>query len=95
MRRITHLHGLAHFTIPLKDKKGTTITNAFQNIFDECNDKPNKIRVDKGIKLYNRSMKSFLQNNNIEMYSKHNEGKSAVAEKFIRTLKNQICKYMT
>ena len=29
------------------------------------------------------------------MYSKHNEGKFAVAEKFIRTLKNKICKYMT
>ena len=40
-------------------------------------------------------MKSFLQNNNTEMYSKHNEGKFAVAEKFIRTLKNKICKYMT
>ena len=40
-------------------------------------------------------MKSFLQNNNIEMYSTHNEGKSIVAERFIRTLKNKIYKYMT
>ena len=31
----------------------------------------------------------------IEMYSKHNEGKSVVAERFIRTLKNKIYKYMT
>ena len=38
---------------------------------------------------------SFLQNNNIEMYSTHNEGKSVVAEKFIRTLKNKMYKYMT
>ena len=29
------------------------------------------------------------------MYSTHNEGKSAVAERFIRTLKNKIYKYMT
>ena len=29
------------------------------------------------------------------MYSKYNEGKSAVAEKFIRTLKNKIFKHMT
>ena len=41
--------------------------------------KPNKIWVDKGSKFYNRSMKSFLQNSNIEMYSTHNEGKSVVA----------------
>ena len=40
-------------------------------------------------------MKSFLQNNDIEMYSTHNEGKSVVAERFIRTLKNKIYKYMT
>ena len=40
-------------------------------------------------------MKSFLQNDNIEMYSMHNEGKSIVAEKIIRTLKNKIYKYMT
>ena len=40
-------------------------------------------------------MKSFLQNNDIEMYSTHNEGKSVIAERFIRTLENKIYKYMT
>ena len=45
--------------------------------------------------FYNRSMKSWLQDNNIEMYSTHNQGKSVVAERFIRTLKNKIYKYMT
>ena len=40
-------------------------------------------------------MKSFLKNNNIEIYSKHDEVKSVVAERFIRTLKNKICKFMT
>ena len=44
--------------IPLKDKKGITITNAFQKIFDESNRKPDKIWVDKGSRFYNRSMKS-------------------------------------
>ena len=40
-------------------------------------------------------MKSWLQDNDIEMYSTHNEGKSVVAERFIRTLRNKIYKYMT
>ena len=40
-------------------------------------------------------MKSFLHNNDIEMYSTHNEGKSVIGERFIRTLKNKIYKYMT
>ena len=40
-------------------------------------------------------MKSWLQDNNIEMYSIHNEGKSVVAERFIRTLENNIYEYIT
>ena len=40
-------------------------------------------------------MKSWLEKNDIEIYSTHNEGKSVVAERFIRTLKNKIHKYMT
>ena len=66
-----------------------------QNILDESNRKPNKIWVDKGSEFYNRSMKSWLQDNDIEMYSTYNEGKSVVAERFIRTLKTKIYKYMT
>ena len=53
--------------ILLKDNKDITITNAFQEILDQSCRKPNKIWVDKGSEFYNRSMKSFLQNNDIEM----------------------------
>ena len=51
--------------------------------------------VDKGGELYNKSMKSWLLVNNIEMYSMYNKGKSVVAESFIRILKDKIYKYMT
>ena len=51
--------------------------------------------MDKGSEFYNRSIKSWFQDNGIEMYSKYNEEKSAVAETFIRTLKNKIYKYVT
>ena len=37
----------------------------------------------------------MVRENDIEMYSMHNEGKSVIAERFIRTLKNKIYKYMT
>ena len=40
-------------------------------------------------------MKSWLEKNEIEMYSTHNEGKSILAERFMKTLKNKIYKYMT
>ena len=79
----------------LKDKKGSTITNAFQKVLDNSNRKPNKIQVDKGSKFYNKSMKSWLEKNDIETYSTHYEEKSVVAERFIRTLRNKTYKYMT
>ena len=77
-----------------KNKKGITTTNASQRILDDSNRKRNKIWVVKGSEFYNRSMKSWLKKNNIEMYSTHNEAKSVVIERFIRTLKNKIYKYM-
>ena len=40
-------------------------------------------------------MKSWLQGNGIEIYSAHNEGESVAVERFIKTLKNKISKYMT
>ena len=73
-------------------KKVVTIIHAFQNILDESSRKPNKIWVDKATEFYKRSMISWLQENGIEMYSTYNEGKSVVAERFFRTLKNKICK---
>ena len=57
--------------------------------------KPNKIWVDKRSQFYNSSLKKWLKDKDIEMYSIHNEGKSVVAERFIRTLKNKIYNYMT
>ena len=86
--------------VPSKDKKGVTIVNAFQSILKDSmelhsNRKPNKIWVDKGSEFFNSSFTKWLEDNDIEMYSPHNEGRSVVAERFIRTLKNKIYKYMT
>ena len=69
--------------------------DAFQKILKESNRKTNKIWVDKGSEFYNNSFKKWLKDNEVEMYSIHNKGKSAVAERFIRTLKNKIFKHMT
>ena len=78
-----------------KIKKGVSIVNAFQSILKKSNRKPNKIWIDKGSEFYNRSMKSWLEKNDIEMYSTHNKGKSVVAERFIRKIKDKIYKHMT
>ena len=80
--------------VPLKDKKGVSIATAFQSILKQSNRKPNKIWVGKGSEFYNASFKKWLRDNDIVMYSTNNEGKSVVAERFIRTLKSKIYKYM-
>ena len=87
--------------VPLKDKKGVTIANVLQKILDDSTElhlkicKPNKILVDKGSKFYNNSFKKWLKDNDIEMYSTHDGGKSVLAERFITTFKIKIYKYTT
>ena len=57
----------------MKDKKSITITNTFQEVLHESNRKQNKIWLDKGSELHNRSLKSWSQDNHTDMYSTHNE----------------------
>ena len=78
------------WVITLEDKEGITITNAFTNILSESNRKPKKRWVDKKSEFYNRSIKSWLQENGIETYSTYNEEISVAAERFIKTLRVNI-----
>ena len=86
------------WVIPLKDKKPIQLLTLFKKLLDESNRKPSKIWVDKGSftmfynEFYNESIKSFLHNNNIEMYSTHNE-ESVIAERFMRNIKDKIHEY--
>ena len=75
------------FVVPLKDKKGASVVKGFEKIVNESGRQPNKILVDQGSKFYNNVFKNWLKDEGIEMYSTYNEGKSVVAERFIRTLK--------
>ena len=78
--------------VPLKNRKGITIANVFQKIWDELWRKPHKIWVDQGCEFWNRLMKSWLEDNDTEMYLMY---ESVATERFIRALKNKIYKYMT
>ena len=64
----TDLFSKYAFVVPLKDKKVTTIFNAFQSILSNSKRKPNKIWVDQGSEFYNTHFKKWLKDNNIEMY---------------------------
>ena len=62
------------FVVPLKDKKGVSIVNAFKSILDKSGRKPNKIWVDQGSEFYNHIFKKWLANND-SMCLTYNEGK--------------------
>ena len=68
----------------LKDKRCKTVLNAFIEIVNESNRKPNNLWVDQGKEFYNKFMQEWLHRNDILMYSTHNEGKSIIAERFIK-----------
>ena len=72
--------------VPLKDKKGASIVNAFKKIVNDSARKANKTWVDNGSEFYINSFKKWLKDSDIEVYSIRNEGKPVVAERFIRTL---------
>ena len=83
----------------LKDKKGITIADVFQKILNNSKKRPKYVKkaklVDKGREFYKSSFKKCLKDNDIEMYSTYNEGKSVVVEKLIRNLKNKIYNHIT
>ena len=69
--------------VHLKDERGVTIVNDFQKFFFCSMRKPTKISVDRCSEFYNSSFKNWLEDNDIEMYSTDNEGKSVVAESLL------------
>ena len=72
----------------LKDKKGNTVLNAFIERVNESNFRPNKLWVDQGREFYNKLMQEWLDNNDTLMCLAHNEGKSLIAERFIKHFKS-------
>ena len=73
----------------MKDKKGETVTEAFQTIFKEGR-KPQYLWTDKGKEYYNKNMRKLLEKNNITLYSTENEEKSSVCERWNRTIKTKM-----
>ena len=77
---LTKYAGVKH----LKDKKVKTILNYFIELVNKSKRKPNKLWVDQGREFYNKPVQEWLD---ILICSTHNEGKSVIAERFIKTLK--------
>ncbi len=83
------------WSVPTKDKTGRSITDAFDKVVKSSGRKPEKLWVDQGTEFYNRVFRSWLKENDIEMYSTHNDGKAVVVERFNRTIKEKMWKYFS
>lgn len=76
------------FAIPLKNKTGTSITEAFKSVFKTR--KPEKLWVDKGKEFYNKTFLTFLLDKNVNIYSTESELKAVIIERFNRSLKELL-----
>ena len=80
--------------VPLKDKKGETVAEAFKTILKEGR-KPQYLWTDKGKEYYNKYLKDLVEKNKVTLYSTENEEKSSVCERWNRTIKTKMWKQLT
>jgi hypothetical protein len=95
MLNVIDVHSKYAWSVPLKDKTGKTVLEAFKQIVENSGRKPHHIWVDEGKEFYNKYMDEWIKENNIVRYSTHGEHKSAVVERFNRTLKTIMWKRFT
>jgi transposase InsO family protein len=82
------------FAVPVKDKRGSTVAAAFENIFAER--APNMLQTDRGTEFYKVQVQESFKKNGMRHYTSLNDDiKAALVERFKRTLKSRLFRYMT
>jgi transposase InsO family protein len=83
------------WVVPLKDKTGKTLKDAFQVIF-KSGWRPIRLQTDKGTEFTNRVFQKFLKEHDVHLFTTYNEEtKASIVERFTRTLKTKMWKYFT
>jgi transposase InsO family protein len=83
------------WVVPLKDKTGKTLKEAFQVIF-KMGQQPIRLQTDKGTEFTNRIFQKFLNEHDVHFFTTYNEEtKANIVERFNRTLKTKMWKYFT
>ena len=75
---------------PMKTKSGRETVQCIQSIADERKATPQFLWVDEGKEFLNKEMNKWRSDNDVGIYHTHGEGKSAIVERFNRTLKTQM-----
>ena len=79
---------------PLYDKTAASVTAAFKDVLDQGR-KPVKVQTDRGTEFYNRTFQNLLTQYNIKHFSTGNDTKASIIERFNRTLKTKMWRYLT
>ena len=80
--------------VPLKDKTGPTLVEAFKVILTYGR-KPEKIMTDQGTEFLNKNFRALMKEEDIELYNTYNETKASIVERLIRALKTKMWRYFT
>ena len=84
-----------HWVVPLTDKTGKTLKDAFQVVF-KSGRRPMRLQIDKGTEFTNQVFQKFLKEHNVHFFTTYNKETSAsIVECFNRTLKTKMWKYFT
>ncbi|XP_065223788.1 uncharacterized protein LOC135847968 [Planococcus citri] len=80
---------------PLKTKKAQDIVDAFERIIKHEKSRPRNLQTDKGSEFIAEDVQTFFKKNNINHFTTQNpDVKAAVVERFNRTLKTRMWRYL-
>ena len=83
------------WVVPLKDKTGESLVDAFDAIFKNVVRAPERLHTDAEIEFLNKEFQQFLALKNFRHFVPNNETKAQIVERFTRTLKNRMWRYCT
>ena len=86
---------VACWVVPLKDKTGKSLVDAFDAVFKKDGRVPERLQTDAGKEFLNKEFQRFLASKNVLHFVTYNETKAQIVERFNRTLKNCMWRYFT
>ena len=78
---------------PLRNKTSSEVSKAFKSIIEDR--KPKKVQYDQGMEFKNKEFQKLLREYDIISYEARNDTKAAIVERFNRTFKNKMYRYLT
>ena len=83
------------YGVPLKTKTGPEVAKAFEYIFETSGNKPKYLQTDQGLEFYNVHVKKVLEKYGVELFSVFSDKKSAIVERYQKTLKERMFRAFT